>query len=158
MALKISPFLWFDKEAEEAANFYVSVFRNSKITSVTRTTAAGPGKEGEVLVVSFELDGTTVTALNGGPQFKFSEAVSLSVDCEDQAEVDRYWEKLTSGGGQEGMCGWLKDKFGLSWQIVPRALPRLLGDPDRAKAARAMAAMMQMRKIDVARIEAAAKG
>jgi predicted 3-demethylubiquinone-9 3-methyltransferase (glyoxalase superfamily) len=158
MTQKISPFLWFDKEAEEAAKFYVSVFGNSKINHVARYTDAGPGRDQDVMVVDFELDGCRLTALNGGPMFKFTEAISLYVDCEDQAEVDRYWNALTADGGKESMCGWLKDRYGLSWQIVPKALTRLINDPDRARASRVMEAMLQMRKIDVSKIEAAARG
>lgn len=149
---RISPFLWFDTQAKEAAELYVSIFPNSKITG----TSPGPG--GSVMTVSFELDGLPVTALNGGPHFKLTEAFSMSVDCADQAEVDRYWDALLANGGQPSQCGWLKDRFGLSWQIVPRALPRLLGDPDRAKAQRVMAAMLKMVKLDVAALEAAAAG
>lgn len=152
---RITPFLWFDDQAEKAAEFYVSVFPNSKITGLTRYGETGPGKAGSVMTVSFELDGLPVTALNGGPYFKLSEAFSMSVDCADQAEVDRYWDKLLDGG-EPSQCGWLKDRFGLSWQIVPRALPRLLADPDRAKAQRVMAAMLKMIKLDVAALEAAA--
>ena len=155
---RISPFLWFDDQAEEAAKLYVSLFPNSKITSVSRYGEAGPGEPGSVMIVSFELDGLSVTALNGGPVFKLSEAFSMSVDCADQAEVDRYWDALIEHGGQPSQCGWLKDRFGLSWQIVPRALPRLLGDPDRAKAQRVMAAMLKMHKLDVAALEVAAQG
>ena len=155
---RISPFLWFDSEAEAAAELYVSIFPNSKITGVTRYGEAGPGKPGSAMTVSFELDGLPVTALNGGPHFKLSEAFSMSVDCTDQAEVDRYWNTLIEDGGQPSQCGWLKDRFGLSWQIVPRALPRLLADPDRAKAQRVMAAMLKMVKLDVAALEAAAAG
>ena len=121
---KISPFLWFDTQAEEAAKFYVSVFPGSKITKVSHYGEGGPGPKGSVMVVEFVLDGQTVLALNGGPQFKFSEAISLNVECKDQAEVDRYWKALTAGGGEEGPCGWLKDKFGLSWQVNPTILPR----------------------------------
>ena len=139
---KITPFLWFDNQAEEAANFYVSVFKNSKIGNVVRNN-------GSVLVVNFSLDGQKFNALNGGPQFKFNEAMSFVVHCDTQDEVDYFWEKLTAGG-EESMCGWLKDKFGLSWQIVPDVLPKLLSDPDPAKAQTAMAAMMQMRKIVIA--------
>lgn len=155
---RISPFLWFDSEAEEAANLYVSLFPNSKITRVARYGEGGPGKAGTVMTISFELDGLPVTALNGGPVFKLSEAFSMSVDCADQAEVDHYWDALIEGGGQASQCGWLKDRFGLSWQIVPRALPRLLADPDRAKAQRVMAAMLKMVKLDVAKLEQAAAG
>jgi predicted 3-demethylubiquinone-9 3-methyltransferase (glyoxalase superfamily) len=152
---RITPFLWFDDQAEPAAEFYVSVFPNSRITDVSRYGEAGPGKAGSVMTISFELDGLPVTALNGGPYFKLSEAFSMSVDCADQAEVDRYWDKLLEGG-QPSQCGWLKDRFGLSWQIVPSALPRLLADPDRAKVQRVMAAMLKMIKLDVAALEAAA--
>ncbi len=153
---RISPFLWYDSEAEAAAQLYVSIFPNSKITSVSRYGEAGPGKPGSAMTVSFELDGLPVTALNGGPHFKLTEAFSMSVDCADQTEVDRYWNALIEDGGQPSRCGWLKDRFGLSWQIVPRALPRLLTDPDRAKAQRVMAAMLKMSKLDVAQLEAAA--
>jgi len=154
---KISPFLWFDNQAEEAMNFYLAVFKDSKAGKIVRYGDAGPGPKGSVMVASFELNGMKFTALNGGPIFKFTEAVSFVVDCETQAEVDHYWDKL-SAGGQPGNCGWLKDRFGLSWQIVPSALPRLLGDPDAAKANRVMQAMMQMKKIDIAGLEAAATG
>ena len=153
---RISPFLWFDHRAEEAANLYVSLFPNSRIIGTTRYGEAGPGEPGSVMTVSFELDGLAVTALNGGPYFKLTEAFSMSVDCADQAEVDRYWDGLIEGGGQPSQCGWLKDRFGLSWQIVPSALPRLLADPDKAKAQRVMQAMLQMIKLDVAALEAAA--
>jgi predicted 3-demethylubiquinone-9 3-methyltransferase (glyoxalase superfamily) len=154
---KITPFLWFDNQAEEAANFYTSIFKNSKIEKLNRYGDAGPGPKGSVMVASFELDGTKFTALNGGPMFKFTEAISFVVDCETQKEVDHYWEKL-SEEGSAGQCGWLKDKFGLSWQIVPSALPRLLGDPDPLRANRVMQAMLQMTKIDIAKLEQAAKG
>ena len=153
---RISPFLWYDSEAEAAAQLYVSIFPNSKITSVARYGEARPGKPGSAMTVRFELDGLPVTALNGGPHFKLTEAFSMSVDCADQAEVDHYWNALIEGGGRPSQCGWLKDRFGLSWQIVPRALPRLLADPDRAKAQRVMAAMMKMSKLEVAELEAAA--
>jgi predicted 3-demethylubiquinone-9 3-methyltransferase (glyoxalase superfamily) len=156
--LKISPFLWFDTQAEDAANFYVGLFPNSKIVDVARYTEAGPGAAGSVVTVSFELGGLPVTALNGGPAFRLTEAFSFSVTCEDQAEVDRYWDALIAGGGEESQCGWLKDRFGLSWQIVPQTLLDLLHDPDRAKAARAMAAMLQMKKLDVAKLLEAAIG
>jgi len=152
---KISPFLWFDSQAEEAAKFYVSVFPNSKITKTSHYGEGGPGPKGSVMVVEFVIDGQTVLALNGGPQFKFSEAISLNVECKDQAEVDRYWKALTAGGGEEGPCGWLKDKFGLSWQIVPKQLIQLMNSPDRAAAGRAMQAMMKMTKIDVAALQRA---
>lgn len=154
---KIHPFLWFDTQAEEAANFYCSIFPNSQVTKIARNTQAAPGPTGGVLTVEFELDGTKVIALNGGPHFKFTEAFSFTIDCESQAEVDRYWDALLEGGGEASQCGWLKDRFGLSWQVVPTALPKLLTDPDRAKADRVMAAMMKMAKIDIAALEAAAK-
>jgi predicted 3-demethylubiquinone-9 3-methyltransferase (glyoxalase superfamily) len=155
---KLTPFLWFDDQAEEAANFYVSVFPNSKFTAVGRVTEAGPGQPGAVQTVSFELDGKAFTAINGGPYFHFTEAISFVVDRRDQAEVDRYWEALTSGGGQPGQCGWLKDRYGVSWQVVPDALFRLSGDPDPARARRATQAMLKMSKLDVAELEAAANG
>ena len=151
----ITPCLWFDTEGEEAAKFYTSVFPRSRITDVARYGSAGPRPEGTVMTVSFELDGQKLLALNGGPEFTFSEAVSFQVLCESQDEVDTYWSTL-SEGGQEGPCGWLKDKFGLSWQIVPTRLTELLEDPDREKSQRVMAAMMEMRKIDVDALERAA--
>ncbi|MBT1154544.1 VOC family protein [Aminobacter anthyllidis] len=154
---KISPFLWFDNQAEEAVRFYTSVFRNSKIGKMTRYGEAGPGPAGSVMVAEFELEGLHFTALNGGPMFKFTEAISMSVDCKDQAEVDYFWSRL-SEGGQPSQCGWLKDKFGLSWQVIPEALPRLLGDADAARAGRVMQAMLQMTKINVAKLEAAYAG
>ena len=147
--------LWFDTNGEEAAQFYVSVFPGSKITGTTRYGPAGPGLEGQVMTVSFELAGQPVVSLNGGPQFTFSEAISFQVACESQDEVDGYWEML-SAGGEQGPCGWLKDRFGLSWQIVPTALPRLLGSPDVATAQRVMEAMLQMGKLDIAALERAA--
>jgi predicted 3-demethylubiquinone-9 3-methyltransferase (glyoxalase superfamily) len=152
---KPTPCLWFDTEGEEAARFYVSVFPHSRIVEVARYGEAGPRAEGTVMVVSFELDGRPFTALNGGPQFRFTEAVSFTIECDDQAEVDRYWETL-SEGGEEGPCGWLKDRFGLSWQIVPARLTELLRDPDTARAQRVMAAMLGMGKIEIADLEAAA--
>jgi predicted 3-demethylubiquinone-9 3-methyltransferase (glyoxalase superfamily) len=152
---KITPCLWFDTEGEEAANFYTSVFPNSKIVDISRYGEAGPRPEGTVMVVSFELDGQKFTALNGGPDFTFSEAISFQVSCENQEEVDAFWSKL-SEGGEEGPCGWLKDKFGVSWQIVPTALPRLLGNPDREKAQRVMQAMLKMKKIEIDELERAA--
>jgi predicted 3-demethylubiquinone-9 3-methyltransferase (glyoxalase superfamily) len=145
---KITPFLWFNDQAEEAANYYVSIFKNSSITNVV------PGPGGKAMVVTFTLDGQDFVALNGGPVYTFTEAISLSVDCVDQAEVDDLWEKL-SAGGSPGRCAWLKDRYGLSWQIVPRALPRLMSDPDRVKAGRVMQAMMGMSKIDVAKLQEA---
>jgi len=152
---KITPFLWFNDEAEAAANFYVSVFRNSKVKAVTRSGDAGPGPKGSVMTVSLELDGQEFTALNGGPQFAFTEAVSFVVHCDTQQDVDEYWDKLTQGG-RAVQCGWLKDKYGLSWQIVPKALPRLLQQTDPKKAQRVVQALMQMTKIDVAQLEQAA--
>jgi predicted 3-demethylubiquinone-9 3-methyltransferase (glyoxalase superfamily) len=151
----ITPCLWFDTDGEEAANFYTSLFPNSTILNVSRYGEGGPRAAGTVMTVSFELDGLEFLALNGGPNHTFSEAVSFMVSCADQDEVDRYWEAL-SEGGEEGPCGWLKDRFGLSWQIVPEALPRLLSDPDPAKAQRVMQAMMGMRKIVIEELEQAA--
>jgi predicted 3-demethylubiquinone-9 3-methyltransferase (glyoxalase superfamily) len=152
---KPTPCLWFDTEGEDAARFYTSVFPNSRIVEIARYGEAGPREEGTVMVVSFELDGRPFTALNGGPQFRFSEAVSFQIECADQAEVDRYWETL-SEGGEQGPCGWLKDRFGLSWQVVPTRLYELLRDPDTARAQRVMEAMLGMGKIEVAGLEAAA--
>jgi predicted 3-demethylubiquinone-9 3-methyltransferase (glyoxalase superfamily) len=152
---KITPCLWFDTEGEEAARFYTSVFPNSRIVEIARYGSAGPRPEGMVMTVSFELDGHSFVALNGGPEFTFSEAISLQVDCETQEEVDMFWTKL-SEGGEEGPCGWLKDRFGLSWQIVPTVLPRLLADPDREKSQRVMAAMLNMKKIEIDELERAA--
>ena len=155
---KITTFLWFDNQAEEAANFYVSVFKNSKILSVTRYGDTGPGPKGSVMVASFELDGQKFNALNGGPIFKFTEAISLVVNCESQAEVDHFWEKLTADGGQEVQCGWLKDKYGLSWQIVPTILVELLQDQDPDKTQRVMKAMMKMVKMDIDTLKRASAG
>ncbi|MER8544305.1 MULTISPECIES: VOC family protein [unclassified Mesorhizobium] len=155
---KITPCLWFNDQAEEAMNHYVSIFKNSKVLSVMRWPKDSGDNEGKVLMVSFELDGVQFQALNGGPQFKFTQAVSLSIDCKTQEEVDYFWDRLIAGGGQPSQCSWLKDKFGLSWQVVPEQLPRLLLDSDREKAGRVMQAMMQMSKIDIAKIEEAAKG
>jgi predicted 3-demethylubiquinone-9 3-methyltransferase (glyoxalase superfamily) len=152
---KTTPCLWFDTQAEEAARFYCSVFPNSRVTDVTHYGKAGPRPEGEVLTVEFELDGQPYTALNGGPEFTFDEAVSFQIDCADQEEADHYWWALVEGG-QESQCGWLKDRFGLSWQVVPRRLTELLADPDPDRAARAMEAMLGMRRIDVAQVEQAA--
>lgn len=154
---KITPFLWFDGKAEEAANFYVSVFRNSKVLSVTRYGEAGPGPKGSVMSAVFQLEGQEFYALNGGPQFKFSPAISMFVNCETQQEVDELWEKL-SAGGKTNRCGWLDDKFGLTWQIIPTILGRLLQDKDAAKANRVMKAMMQMDKIDIVRLQQAYEG
>src|SRR5215510_584588 len=143
---KITPFLWFDNQAEEAANFYVSIFKNSKIVTITRYGEAGPGPKGSVMTVVFQLDGQEMIALNGGPHFKFTEAISFSVDCKTQQEVDEYWEKLTASGA-EGPCGWLKDKYGLSWQINPTILGEMLSDSDPHKSKRVMEAMLKMKKI-----------
>jgi predicted 3-demethylubiquinone-9 3-methyltransferase (glyoxalase superfamily) len=154
---KITPFLWFDGRAEEAANYYTSIFKDSKVVEVVRYGKAGPGPEGTVMIVGFELEGQRFLALNGGPQFAFTEAISLMVHCETQEEVDELWARLADGG-EEGQCGWLKDRFGLSWQVVPSALPRLLRDPDPARSQRVMQAMLQMKKIDIARLEQAANG
>jgi predicted 3-demethylubiquinone-9 3-methyltransferase (glyoxalase superfamily) len=151
---KITPFLWFDTEAEQAADYYVSVFKNSRILEVSRYGEGGPGPAGTAMVVSFELDGLRFTALNGGPMYKFSEAVSFQITCGDQTEVDHFWSHL-SNGGEEGPCGWLKDKFGLSWQVVPKRLMELLGDADPGKSANVMKAMMQMKKIDIQGLEQA---
>lgn len=154
---KISPFLWFDTRAEEAANFYISIFANSKILSVSRYGEAGPGQAGSVMTVSFALDGTEFTALNGGPEYKFTEAISFYVDCQSQDEVDHLWSRLAEGG-EEGPCGWLKDKFGVSWQIVPAALMDMLHDPDPEKARRVTQAMFTMKKLDIAALQAAYEG
>ena len=152
---KITPFLWFTDNAEEAVNFYTSVFKNSKINSVTHYGDAGPGQPGKVMIINFELDGLTLTALNGGPHFKFTEAISLEVPCASQAEVDELWDKLTADGGEPGQCGWLKDKFGLSWQIVPTAMMDFIQGSDPAGAQRAMAAMLKMTKLDLAALRRA---
>lgn len=155
MTQKITTFLWFDTQAEEAANFYVRLFKNSRILNVSRYAEGSPGDPGSVMTVEFELDGVRFIALNGGPYFKFTEAISLSVDCADQAEVDHYWSHLTDGG-EEGQCGWLKDRYGLSWQIVPAALPELLSSADAETARKITAEMLTMKKLDVARLRAAA--
>jgi predicted 3-demethylubiquinone-9 3-methyltransferase (glyoxalase superfamily) len=154
---RISPCLWFDGQAEEAANFYVSIFKDARVTAVSRYGEVGPGPKGSVMAIGFELDGQAFTALNGGPLFKFTEAVSMIVHCETQAEVDHYWEKL-SAGGQPGRCAWLKDKFGVSWQVVPTALIELMQDKDAAKSARVMQAMLAMTKIDIAALRRAYEG
>jgi predicted 3-demethylubiquinone-9 3-methyltransferase (glyoxalase superfamily) len=153
---KITPCLWFDNQAEEAANFYISVFKTGKIGAISRYGETGPGPKGGVLTIEFELAGQRYLGLNGGPQFKFTEAVSLSVDCADQAEVDYFWDRLIEGGGSHGPCGWLKDRYGLSWQVVPSKLMDLIRDP--VSGDRVMAAVMQMGKLDIAKLEAAAKG
>jgi len=158
---KITTFLWYDDKAEEAANFYVSLFKNSKIGKISRYSDAGQEVHGRaagsVMVVTFELDGREFSALNGGPHFKFTEAISLRVNCESQAEVDKLWEKL-SAGGEKSQCGWLKDKYGLSWQIVPTVLDEMMSDKDTKKAARVMKAMLQMKKLDIAKLEQAFAG
>ena len=151
---KITPFLWFDNNAEEAVKFYTSVFKNSKILKVARYGDAGPGPKGSVMTVSFQIEGQQFIALNGGPQFKFTEAVSFVVNCETQKEVDEFWEKL-SAGGEKGPCGWLKDKFGLSWQVVPTILDKLIADRDPVKSQRVMKAMLQMKKLDIAALQRA---
>jgi predicted 3-demethylubiquinone-9 3-methyltransferase (glyoxalase superfamily) len=157
MSSTITTCLWFDTQGEEAAEFYCSVIPNSQVRGVTRYGAAGPGPEGSAMTVDFELDGKPYVALNGGPQFTFNEAISLQVACKDQDEVDHYWDTLGKGG-EFGPCGWLKDRFGLSWQVVPTALPELLGDPDPDRSQRAMTAMMSMGKIDIEAIRRAADG
>ncbi len=151
---KIVTFLWFDNQAEEAVNLYTSIFKNSKINSVARYGEAGPGEKGSVMTMNFTLEGRDFIALNGGPTFKFTEAISLFVNCETQEEVDALWNTLTEGG-QESQCGWLKDKYGLSWQIIPTTLMQLMSDPDREKAGRVMQAMLQMKKIDIAKLKQA---
>jgi predicted 3-demethylubiquinone-9 3-methyltransferase (glyoxalase superfamily) len=153
----ITPNLWFDTESLEAAEFYVSVFPNSEITDITYYNEAGPREAGMVLTVDFTLDGQRLTAINGGPEFHFDEAISLLVDCKDQAEIDYYWSKL-SEGGEEGPCGWLKDRYGLSWQVAPGAMVEVLNDPDQDRAARYMKAMLGMKKLDIAALQAAADG
>jgi predicted 3-demethylubiquinone-9 3-methyltransferase (glyoxalase superfamily) len=156
---KITPCLWFDGQAEEAARFYTSLFPNSRIDGVHRSPADNPsGKEGDVITVDFTLDGRTYVGLNGGPQFTFNEAISLQVDCADQAEVDRYWDALLADGGEPSMCGWLKDRFGLSWQVTPRRLNEMFTSPDRDAARRAMEQMLTMTKLDIEPLERAFAG
>lgn len=155
MGQKITPFLWFDNQAEEAMNFYVSVFKNSEVIGVNRLPEGTPGPAGSVITASFRLNGQEFVALNGGPQFKFTEAVSFLIDCEDQEEVDYYWNALTADGGEESQCGWLKDKYGLSWQVVPRILMELMGDKNPAKAGAVMQAMLQMSKIEIPKLQEA---
>jgi predicted 3-demethylubiquinone-9 3-methyltransferase (glyoxalase superfamily) len=154
---KITPFLWFDNQAEEAVNFYASVFKNSKIGNMARydeASAAAAGRpKGSVMTASFELEGQEFIALNGGPHFKFSEAISFVISCETQKEIDYYWGKLSSNGGQEGQCGWLKDKYGLSWQIIPSSLSKLIAGPDKEKSKRAMGALMKMKRLVIADLE-----
>ena len=152
---KIVPCLWFDGQAEEAARFYTSLFENSRVLHVTRHGEGGPAPKGTAMSVTFELDGHPYMALNGGPHFKFTEAISLVVDCENQEEVDYFWSKLTAGGGSPSQCGWLKDKFGLSWQIVPKVMMEMLGDKDPVKSKRVMEAMLQMTKIDIGKLKQA---
>ncbi|MDQ8705755.1 VOC family protein [Streptomyces sp. LHD-70] len=155
---KIKTCLWFDGQAEEAAELYTSLFDDSRVTQVQRYSEVGPGEPGSVMVVMFELAGTEFMGLNGGPEFQFTEAASVYVDCDDQKEVDRLWSALTADGGQEGPCGWLKDKYGLSWQIIPRVLDELITDPDPARSGRAMKAMLSMGKLDVQALVDAADG
>ena len=155
----ITPCLWFDGNAEEAARFYTTIFPNSRIDAVSTSPADNPsGRAGETLTVDFTLNGSPLQGLNGGPDFKFNEAISFVIDCQDQAEVDRYWDKLVQGGGEHSVCGWLKDRYGVSWQVTPRRLAELLESPDREGAKRAMEAMLQMTKIDIGRLEAAFRG
>jgi predicted 3-demethylubiquinone-9 3-methyltransferase (glyoxalase superfamily) len=152
---KITPFLWFDNNAEDAINFYRSIFKNSNVYDISRYGEGSPFPAGTLMSATFELEGQKFMALNAGPQFKFTEAISFFVNCETQAEVDELWAKLTADGGEEGPCGWLKDKFGLSWQIIPKRLGELMGDPDPAKAQRVMQAMFQMKKIEIAKLQEA---
>ncbi len=154
---KLTPFLWFDNQAEEAADFYVAIFKNSKIVSIDRYGDAGPGPKGTVMLATFQIDGQEFVALNGGPRFKFTEAISFVVNCETQEEVDYFWEKL-SAGGEKSRCGWLKDKFGLSWQVVPTILDKLMRAKDAVKAQRVMQAMLQMDKIDIKTLKQAYEG
>jgi predicted 3-demethylubiquinone-9 3-methyltransferase (glyoxalase superfamily) len=154
---KLTPNLWFDSEAEEAADFYISVFKNSRVVNVTHYTEGGPREAGTVMTVEFELDGQSFVGINGGPQFKFDEAVSFQITCETQDEVDYYWDKLTEGG-EESQCGWLKDRFGLSWQVVPTGMEAVFSDPDPKRAERAMKAMLGMKKLDIAALRSAADG
>jgi len=158
MTTRITPFLWFDGNAEEAARFYTSIFPNSKVGAISHYGEDGPGPKGSVMTVDFTLDGNEFTALNGGPQYTFTEAVSFVVHCSTQQEVDGYWEKLTAGGGKPVACGWLKDRFGLSWQITPTVLMEMLVDKDKAKVRRVMQAMMQMVKLDIQKLKDAAAG
>ena len=157
MQQKIIPNLWFDKQAEEAAEFYCSVFKNSRVISKALYPEGSPGEAGTVMTVEWELDGQRFVGINGGPQFKFDEAVSFAISCEDQDEVDYYWEKLTDGG-EESVCGWLTDRFGVSWQVVPQGMEELFSDPDPERSQRAMEAMLKMRKMDIAALRSAADG
>jgi predicted 3-demethylubiquinone-9 3-methyltransferase (glyoxalase superfamily) len=154
---RISPCLWFDNQAEEAVNFYLSIFKNSKVKTTTRYSEAGPGPQGSVMVIAFELDGVELIALNGGPVFKFNEAVSLAISCQTQAEVDHYWSKLTAGGA-ESQCGWLKDKYGVSWQVVPLPLTERMASSDATRVKRMTEAMFKMKKLDIATLEKAYSG
>ncbi len=156
MTQKITPMLWFDDQAEDAARFYVSLFKNSEILDIARYTEVGPGPAGSVMIVSFRLEGQEFTALNGGPHFKLTEAISLVIDCETQEEVDEFWEKL-SEGGEKSQCGWLKDRYGLSWQVVPSILNELMQDPDPERANRVMRALLEMSKLDIAKLKEAAE-
>lgn len=155
---KITPFLWFDDNAEEAANFYVSIFKNSKVLNVLKYSDVGPGPKGTVMIAEFQIEGQEFVALNGGPRFKFTEAISFVVNCETQEEVDYFWEKLSEGGGEKSRCGWLKDKFGLWWQVGPTIMNEMMADPDQAKADRVMQAMLQMDKIDIETLKRAYEG
>jgi predicted 3-demethylubiquinone-9 3-methyltransferase (glyoxalase superfamily) len=155
---KITPFLWFDNQAEEAANFYISIFKNSKLGAISRYGDAGPGPKGSVIVANFTIDGQEFSALNGGPMFRFTEAVSFVVHCDSQDEIDYYWDKLIAGGGKPSQCGWLKDKFGLSWQIVPTALTTLMTGPDTEKSNRVMQALLKMTKLDLPTLQRAHDG
>ena len=157
MQQKIIPNLWFDTEAEDAAGFYTSVFKNSRVVNVTHYTEAGPREAGRVMTVEFELDGQRFVGINGGPEFRFDEAVSFQINCETQEEVDYYWESL-SAGGEEGQCGWLKDRYGLSWQVIPAGMEKLFADPDPQRANRALQAMFSMRKLDIDTLRSAADG
>ena len=156
MSDRITPFLWFDTEAEEAAHFYCSIFKNSRVLSTSHYSEAGPRPAGSVMTVEWEIDGQRFVGLNGGPEFTFNEAVSFQVNCADQAETNHVWERLTSDGGEEGQCGWCKDKYGLSWQIIPAGFFELVSDPDKERATRAMTAMFGMKKLDLAALRAAA--
>jgi predicted 3-demethylubiquinone-9 3-methyltransferase (glyoxalase superfamily) len=155
MTQKITPYLWFDGNAEEAMNFYLSVFKNSKAGEISRWGEGGMGAPGSVIVATFEIEGQKFAALNGGPEFNFTEAISFQIDCKDQEEVDYYWNALTADGGEESVCGWLKDKFGVSWQVVPSILGELMTDPNPAKASAATQAMLQMRKIEIDKLKEA---
>ncbi|HVL22155.1 MAG TPA: VOC family protein [Amaricoccus sp.] len=158
MSQKITPNLWFDMNAEEAANFYVDLFDDGRILNVARYPEGSPGPAGEVMTVEWELNGQKFVGINGGPQFQFSEAVSFMISCKDQEEVDYYWDRLTADGGKEGQCGWLSDRFGLAWQVVPEGMDEVFSDSDPTKAERSMAAMMKMKKLDIAELRAAAEG